>query len=130
MRNETEVRSRVLVSECGDGRSEVHHTGDHCASLVAELAVVDHHVLAVLHNSHVDMETRTSLSCCDLRSECHVETHTVCYVSDHPLCDHELVSALLTVDRQELDLALLINVAVHSEVAYLRVTIFDLSAGS
>ena len=49
-------------------------------------------------------------------------------VADDPLCYHELVCSILSIYRKELDLILLIDLAVDSEVSYLRVTILDLSS--
>ena len=56
MGHETEVAGRILIAESGNGRSEVHHTGNHTTGRLREHTIVKHLVLAVLHHTHVDMK--------------------------------------------------------------------------
>ena len=129
MRHETEVRRRIRVAESCDCRSQLHHTGDGLASRLGEFAVGEHLVLAVLGEAHVYVETRSSLASSDLRCEGHVVAILVAEVADHPLSDHQLIGSLFGINGEELDLVLLVDIAVEREVTHLRVAVFDLSAG-
>ncbi len=77
----------------------------------------------------MDVQTRASLTSCDLRSEGNVKSHLHAEVADNPLSHHELVGSLFCRHGQEFDLVLFVYFAVESKVAYLVVAVFDLSAG-
>ena len=69
MRHQTEVGGGVGIAEGRDRGGQEHHTGDSLASGLRELPVGEHLVLALLHDAHVDMQTRSCLAHGDLRSE-------------------------------------------------------------
>ena len=54
--HQAQVRCRVLVAKCGDGRGELHHAGDGAAGGFADDSVLEHLVVAVLHDAHVDVQ--------------------------------------------------------------------------
>lgn len=62
------------------------------------------------------------------RSESNVESFALCQIADHPLGEHQLVGCLAGIDGQELDLVLLVYLAVEREIADLGVSVFDLGA--
>ena len=129
VRHEAQVRSRVLVAERGDGRGELHHAGDGAACGFADDAVLEHLVVAVLHDAHVDVQARTRLAHSNLRGECHVEAHLGAEIADHPLGDGELVGGIFGRAGEELDFVLLVELAVLREVAHFAVAVLDLAAG-
>ena len=129
VRDEPEVGGRVGIAEGGDGGCQHHHAGDGPPGGVGELAAIEHLVLAILHDTHMDVEPRASLAGGDLRGEGDVVAVLAGPVADHPLGQHELVCRLLGGAGQELDLVLLVDLPVEGEVAHLRVAVLDLSAG-
>ena len=73
------------------------------------------------------VQTRTSLTCGDLRGKGDVVVVFVSKVADDPLCNHQLIGRLGSLHGQELNLVLLVRYAIEREVTYLRVTILDLT---
>ena len=128
MGHETEVAGGVLVAEGGDGGCEVHHAGNHAAGALGELAVGEHLVAAVLHHAHVDVEPGAGLAGGDLGGEGDVVAQLVAEVADDPLGYHELVGGLLDGHGEELDLVLLVVLALEAEVADLGMAVLDLAA--
>ena len=129
MRNEAEVRGRVGVAERGNRRCERHHAGDGPACGFRQFAVgIEHHVLAVLHDAHVDMESRTCLAFGDFWSEAGIEAVFVGEVANHPFGQHQLVGCVFHVGGEELDFVLLVDAAVEAEIAHFRVAVFDFAA--
>ena len=55
MGHQAEIARGVLVAEGRDSGCQVHHTSNHLTGILAEHAISQHLVLAVLHDAHVDM---------------------------------------------------------------------------
>ena len=75
------------------------------------------------------MQTRTCLAGGNLGSKCDVVSQFVCQIADNPLGYHQLVGCILGTYGQELYLVLLVDHSIDSEVAYLGVSVLDLSTG-
>ena len=127
--HQAQVRGGVLVAKRGDGGGELHHAGDGAAGGIADDSVLEHLVVAVLHDAHVDVQARTGLAYGDLRGERHVEAEFCAQVADHPLGDGELVGRVFGGAGEELDFVLLVELAVLGEVAHFAVAVLDLAAG-
>ena len=95
---------------------------------VADDAVLEHLVRAILHEAHVDVQARARLADGDLRGERDVIAVLRTHVADHPLRDRELVCRVLRVARKELHLVLLVDEPVLREVADLAVAVLDAAA--
>ena len=127
--HQAEVARGVGVAEGGEGGSQRHDAGDGAARGVAETAVgIEHHVMAVAGDAHVDVQARAGLAGGDLGREGDVVAQAGGEVAYHPLGQHELVGGLLGVDGQELNLVLLVVEAAEGEVAHLAVAVLDASA--
>lgn len=59
---ESQIACGDRVAECGYRRGECHESGYGAAGVVAKSAVVEHHVVAVAHQAHVDMQSRTGFA--------------------------------------------------------------------
>ena len=79
---------------------------------------------------HVYVQSRAGLAGGDFRSKGHIEAFTISEVSNHPFGEHELVSGIGGFYWEKFYLVLLIYCAGEGEVPYLRVAIFDLTAGA
>ena len=129
VRYEAEVARRVHIAERRDGRSELHHACDRALGAVGDLAALEHLVLAVLHQAHVDVQSGAGLADGDLRGERNVVAVLGAEVADHPLRDRQLVGGIFGGAGEELDLVLLIELTVLREVADLGVAVLDHAAG-
>ena len=129
VRHQTEVARRVHVAERRDGGRELHHSGDCALCAVGDLTALEHLVLSVLHEAHVDVETGTRLTDGDLRRECDVVAILGSEIADHPLRDCQLVGCVFGCAGEELDLVLLVEPAVLREVADLGMSVLDHAAG-
>ena len=129
VRYEAEVARRVHIAERRDGRSELHHACDRALGAVGDLAALEHLVLAVLHQAHVDVQSGAGLADGDLRGKRNVVAVLGAEVADHPLRDRQLVGGIFGGAGEELDLVLLIELAVLREVADLGVAVLDHAAG-
>ncbi len=128
--HQAEVGSGVGVAEGGDGGGQLHHAGNGAAGSAGQHAgIVQHTVLSVLDDAHVDVQARAGLSGGNLRGEGDVVAHLIGQVADNPLGNHQLVGRVLGLHGQELNLVLLVNHAVDGEVAHLGVAVLNLSAG-
>ena len=74
MGNQTEVAGRILITKSGNRRCQHHHTSNHLTGSLAQYTILQHLVLAVLQHTHVDMQTRASLTCGNLRSKGYIIT--------------------------------------------------------
>ena len=129
MGHQAQIGGGHLVAHGGDGRGVFQDAGDGAAGNVADAAVGDHEVAAILHDLEVDVEAGAGLAGGDLGREGDIIAELCAEGADNPLGDHEVVGGLHGGDGQELDLVLLEDLAVGGEVADLGVAVLDLSAG-
>ena len=119
MRHETEIGGGIFVAESREGGGEIHQAGDETTGIVAQFAgVVEHEVVAVAGDAHVDMESRTGLAGGDFRGEGDIETFFVGEVADDPLRNDELVGGFADGNGEKLNLVLLIDQTVLREIAH------------
>ena len=128
MRDKTEIRGRIFVTESRDTGCKLHHSGNHTTCIIAQTPVFHHHILAVFYHSHMDVETRTGFTCRNLWCESYVETVAISQIADDPFGNHQLIGRFLNFYGQEFDFILLINETVQCECSYFGMTVFDLTA--
>lgn len=128
--DQTEVRGRDAVAESRDSVRCVEDTGDHLPGHRAELAVLDHQVLAVLLDEHVEVHAAPRLADGDLRGITDVDAVAVAEHAEDPLRQDDLLDSLLDRHREELDLVLLVVGVLVAEAADLGVAVLDLAAGA
>ena len=119
MRHKAEIRSRILVAEGCQGRSQIHQAGNHSTRIVAQFSrIVEHEVLAVARDTHVNMEAGARFSGGDFRCKRHVEPFFVSQIADDPFGNHQLVGGFTHRHRQKFDLVLLVDQTVLREIAH------------
>ena len=128
MRNKTQIGCRDCVSKSRKSIGKVEDTGNHLACIVAENAIVNHHVLAILRKHHVDVQTATSLAYCNLRSKAQVYTIVAAEFAENPLCDNQLFYSRFSLTRKEFYFLLLVVEIAISEVPDLGVSVLNLTA--
>ena len=128
MGNKAEIGSGVRIAESGNGRSQFHHSRNSLTGGLGQGTIFQHDILPVFHHTHVDMQSRTCLSCCNFGSKGHIISQLVGKVADNPFGYHQLVGSLLHINRQEFNLVLLIDVAIQCKVSHLGMSILYLPA--
>ena len=76
------------------------------------------------------METATGFTRSNLRCEGYVVALLKGHITDDPFSYDELIGCVDNVNGEEFDLVLLVDKSVQAEVTHLRVTVFNLTAGT
>ena len=74
------------------------------------------------------MQTTTSLTGSNFRSECHIQTIFVGEITDNPFSQNQLICSILDIGNQKFYFVLLIDFIFQREVADFGVTIFNQTA--
>ena len=76
------------------------------------------------------MEAATGFARSNLRCEGYVVTLLESHITNNPFSYDELIGCVDNVNGEEFDLVLLVDKAIQAEVTHLRVTVFNLTAGT
>ena len=57
MRHQTEIRSRIRITESCNGRCKLHHSRNSLTGSFRKYTIFQHLVLTVFHNTHMDMQS-------------------------------------------------------------------------
>ena len=74
------------------------------------------------------MQARPCLTSCNFRSKGHIISISVSQITNHPFGNHQLICRLRYRNRQELNLILLINIAIQRKITHFGVSILYLPA--